>query len=32
MILSALKNANKALAFFLELGTLVALDYWGFHK
>ena len=31
MILSALKNANLALAFFLELGVLVALGYWGFH-
>jgi hypothetical protein len=26
-----IKNANLALAFFLELCTLVALGYWGFH-
>lgn len=31
MILTALKNANLALAFFLELGVLAALGYWGFH-
>jgi Protein of unknown function (DUF2568) len=31
MILSALKNANLALAFFLELAVLAALGYWGFH-
>jgi hypothetical protein len=26
-----IKNANLALAFFLELCVLVALGYWGFH-
>jgi Protein of unknown function (DUF2568) len=31
MLLTVLKNANLALAFFLELGVLVALGYWGFH-
>lgn len=31
MILHVLKSANTALAFFLELGALVALGYWGFH-
>lgn len=31
MILTALKNANLALAFFLELGVLAALGYWGFY-
>ena len=31
MFLTAIKNANLALAFFLELGVLVALGYWGFH-
>lgn len=30
MALTALKNANLALAFLLELGTLAALCYWGF--
>ena len=31
MFLTAFKNANLALAFFLELGVLVALGYWGFQ-
>jgi hypothetical protein len=31
MFLTVLKNANLALAFFLELGVLVALGYWGFQ-
>ncbi len=31
MILTVLKNANLALAFFLELGVLAALGYWGFQ-
>src|SRR5260370_41110576 len=31
MILTTLKNANLALAFFLELGVLAALGYWGFY-
>ncbi len=31
MFLTALKNANLGLAFFLELAVLVALGYWGFH-
>jgi hypothetical protein len=31
MILMILKNANLALAFFLELCVLVALGYWGFQ-
>ncbi len=26
-----LKSANLGLAFFLELGVLVALGYWGFQ-
>jgi hypothetical protein len=26
-----LKAANLALRFFLEVGALVALGYWGFH-
>ncbi len=29
MVLAVLKNANAALAFFLELGVLAALGYWG---
>lgn len=31
MFLSVIKNANLALAFFLELGVLAALAYWGFQ-
>ena len=31
MVLSIIKNANLALAFFLELGVLAALGYWGFQ-
>ena len=31
MALTILKNANLALAFFLELGVLAALGYWGFQ-
>ncbi len=31
MVLAVLKNANAALAFFLELGVLAALGYWGFQ-
>ncbi len=31
MVLMIIKNANLALAFFLELGVLVALGYWGFQ-
>jgi len=31
MLLTIIKNANLALAFFLELGVLVALGYWGFQ-
>src|SRR2546425_12877524 len=31
MILTMIKNANLAMAFFLELGVLVALGYWGFQ-
>jgi hypothetical protein len=31
MILTLLKNVNLALAFFLELGVLAALGYWGFY-
>jgi Protein of unknown function (DUF2568) len=31
MALTIIKNANLALAFFLELGVLVALGYWGFQ-
>lgn len=30
MLLSLLKGANLALAFFMELGALLALGYWGF--
>lgn len=30
MALSMTKNANLALSFFLELGVLFALGYWGF--
>ena len=30
MFLMAFKNANLALAFFLELAVLAALGYWGF--
>ncbi|GCE03123.1 YrdB family protein [Dictyobacter aurantiacus] len=32
MSLSLFKNMNLALVFFLELGVLVALGYWGFHN
>ncbi len=31
MILTIIKNANLALAFFLELSVLAALAYWGFQ-
>jgi hypothetical protein len=31
MFLTFIKNANLALAFFLELGVLAALAYWGFQ-
>ncbi|MGH2514315.1 MAG: YrdB family protein [Ktedonobacterales bacterium] len=31
MGLTVIKGANAALAFFLELGVLAALGYWGFH-
>jgi len=31
MILTMIKNANLAMAFFLELGVLVALGYWGYQ-
>ena len=31
MVLMILKNANTALAFFLELGVLIALGYWGYQ-
>lgn len=31
MVLTIMKNANAGLAFFLELGVLVALGYWGFQ-
>lgn len=31
MLFTLLKDANAALAFFLELAVLVALGYWGFH-
>jgi hypothetical protein len=31
MVLTIIKNANLALAFFLELGVLAALGYWGFQ-
>src|SRR6266571_8327444 len=30
LVLTIIKNANLALAFFLELGVLAALGYWGF--
>jgi hypothetical protein len=30
MFLTMLKNVNLALAFFLELGVLAALGFWGF--
>ena len=30
-MLPALKNANLALSFLLELGALVAFGYWGFQ-
>jgi hypothetical protein len=30
MKFTIIKNANLALAFFLELGVLAALGYWGF--
>jgi hypothetical protein len=30
-VVDALKWANLALAFLLELAMLVALGYWGFH-
>src|SRR5690349_4917818 len=30
-VLTIIKNANLALAFFMELSVLVALGYWGFH-
>ncbi|MEO7021946.1 MAG: YrdB family protein [Ktedonobacteraceae bacterium] len=30
-MLAIIKNANAVLAFFLELGVLVALGYWGVH-
>ncbi|HEX8036687.1 MAG TPA: YrdB family protein [Ktedonobacterales bacterium] len=30
-MLTAIKYANLALAFFLELCALAALGYWGFH-
>jgi Protein of unknown function (DUF2568) len=29
MVLTLIKNANLALTFFLELGVLAALSYWG---
>jgi hypothetical protein len=32
MALTIIKNANLALAFFLELGVLAALGYWGFQS
>ncbi|GHO86096.1 YrdB family protein [Dictyobacter formicarum] len=32
MFLLVLKYANMALTFFLELGALAALGYWGFHN
>ncbi|MBO3750348.1 YrdB family protein [Streptosporangiaceae bacterium NEAU-GS5] len=28
--MTALKGANAALMFFLELGSLIGLGYWGF--
>ena len=31
MGLTIIKNANLALAFFLELAVLAALGYWGFQ-
>jgi len=31
MFLTIIKNANLALAFFLELGVLAVLAYWGFQ-
>jgi hypothetical protein len=31
MALTIIKNANLALAFFLELGVLAALGFWGFQ-
>jgi len=31
MILTGLKNVNLAVMFFLELGVLAALGYWGFQ-
>jgi hypothetical protein len=31
MVLTMIKNANLALAFFLELCVLAALGYWGFQ-
>lgn len=30
-MMAAIKMANLALAFFVELGALVAFGYWGFH-
>lgn len=30
MVLTLLKGINLGVAFFLELGVLVALGYWGF--
>ena len=31
MVLTIIKNANLTLAFFLELGVLAALGYWGYQ-
>ncbi|HEX9134685.1 MAG TPA: YrdB family protein [Ktedonobacteraceae bacterium] len=31
MVLTIIKNANLALAFFLALGVLAALCFWGFQ-
>ncbi len=31
MALTIIKNANLALSFFLELGVLAALGFWGFQ-
>ena len=31
MVLTIIKYANLALVFFLELGVLAALGYWGFQ-
>ena len=31
MVLMMIKNANLVLSFFLELGVLAALGYWGFQ-